>query len=357
MTSCEEYFNSDNFFFDINDQNGFFSFNNKDIKIETEIREHSDNNSEIIFSRNNINRLNDKDTHKEKEIPLSPQTEISDTKITTNSSNSFYNYSSITQSESISKSYRPISESEIITRINREKLNLNFEKFDEEGLENVKYECKIGNYDNDGIRKQYKEDYNKNILGNKTRRTVKGRKKKNEDKAQGFKDCYSNDNIIISIKSTLADSLIKFFNYKGLNLKRIDYSMFQKEFKIKKNLEFINGPVYKILSLKVSDKNILTKDRNLYNREIIKNIRNNPGHEEIKYLLNMTLHEFMDIIRHNNKELEKKDIFDYIITIEEILNNKIEKKKGNDLNKYLTKYLMLFYNYERYYDCKTARKF
>ena len=341
----------------------FSSEENEDMN-KLEFGEPAENDSEDINDfGNDIDELKEKDTYKEKEIPLSPQSGISDTKITTYSSNSLNNSSSTTEHESNSKTYEPISESEIKKRLKlenikkKEELHLNFEQFDKEGLENVKYECKIGNYDNDGIRKQYKEDYNKNILGKKTKRTVQGRRKKSGDKerGRGLKDCYSNDNMIISIKSTVAGDLVNFFNNKGLNLKSIDYSKFQKEFKMKKNLEFINGPVYKILSLDISKRNKNTPVN--YNHKIIYNIINNPGNEEIKYLLNMTLHEFMDIIRHNNEELEEKEIFKNVIRIEEILNKQIEKKKGIDLNKYITKYLMLFYNYERYYYCKTARKF
>ena len=232
-------------------------------------------------------------------------------------------------------------------------LSQNFNKDDKEEPKNVYYFYQNNDSNNKTTRKKFKRPYKKKLC-KKRKRTKSGETKKDKNKSSSseLNDFYSNENIMIIIKSLVIKSIIKFFNDLNLNVKLIDNNIFLKEFKRDKNLYFLESPISKLLSLKIKDEYRNISDKENYNANIINKILRNPGNENLKKMLNKSLHEYLDIMRHNDEEADKSKMYSSLDNIDTfvdyIMQNFIQINKDINQNKYMTKFLLLFYNFERY---------
>ena len=115
----------------------------------------------------------------------------------------------------------------------------------------------------------------------------------------------------------------------------------------------------KDISLKNSTK---PKD---FNKQLIKNILNNNADETLKFAFNITLRDWIDLFtlkksieellkeyNYNAKDIDYEKIKESIYDIEVFLNE-IMDKNGKE---YLTPFIFLLYNYERWFSLKKGRK-
>ena len=130
--------------------------------------------------------------------------------------------------------------------------------------------------------------------------------------------------------------------------------------KKEKNLELIKMALKEYLSIDISDKyKTYSKDSN--KKVIDEIIKNEKDNEIIMFILNLTLGDFIDIF------LKKKELKDFKKIDEEkaklIMENfarpyaLLDKTVLNENdNKYISHYLYIFYNYERWFFIKKQRK-
>ena len=211
----------------------------------------------------------------------------------------------------------------------------------------------------------------------------KGRKKNNEP-SDGKHNKDSPDNIIKKIKSKLLDYLLKFINnllksllYNKINtyiqigknekemekekiIKKIDYKAIVDDMKRENNLNLLDNRLQKILSNDITSKySTLSKD---LNKKIIDNIlKEEKDNEIIMFVFKLTFREWFDIFTY------KKEIKDFDILDDESINKIINHFERADkllediyhLNynhNYFSRFVILLYNYERWFFVKQGRK-
>ena len=211
----------------------------------------------------------------------------------------------------------------------------------------------------------------------------KGRKK-NKEPSDGKHNKDSPDNIIKKIKSKILDYLLKFINnllnsllYNKINtyiqigknekemekekiIKKIDYKAIVDDMKRENNLNLLDNRLQKILSNDITSKySTLSKD---LNKKIIDNIlKEEKDNEIIMFVFKLTFREWFDIFTY------KKEIKDFDILDDESINKIINHFERADkllediyhLNynhNYFSRFVILLYNYERWFFVKQGRK-
>ena len=285
-----------------------------------------------------------------------------------------------------------LTEKDIIKFLNLEKIS-------------VKNEIKDIFYSFSNIKDNYVEKVKKelNIEKNKLK-TISIKKIKNKEKIKlGRKRSsdesirnhtkYSPDNLSNKIKNILKKNLNKFINNiiskiykkKEINailfnlelpkhkysplIKDIDYKSIANKINKNDNLELLNLSITEFLSLKISTRykkiNKDEKDLSNYNNIIIKYLLDNDDNHKdifnfifnklkIEDCLNIFIHmkELNDFPSFNSLDsVNKKKIEDSLIRIEEVFND-----LASEGNIYFYCFILLIYNYKRYYLIKQDRK-
>ena len=192
-----------------------------------------------------------------------------------------------------------------------------------------------------------------------------GRKKKG-DLTKRKHGKMATDNIIKKIKAKFIDLLIKFVNNIISNanilkregkiklLKKVNYRKYIDNIDRKHNLNILQEPIKDILSYEISSK--FSKYPSNWNAKIIDSmLENNEVYNNIKYIFNLKLNEWIDILLLKNKgqyDETKKQYLKYLPKLNTLLEDILEK---ND-EYYLSKFIFYLYNYENWFYNKVGRK-
>ena len=189
---------------------------------------------------------------------------------------------------------------------------------------------------------------------------AKKRKRRNEQKIHSKLDI---DNMMRQIKTSIINKIREFFN-KSFNSELLnnDFSETKNVLDTESNRKFIFSPIYKIFEGKVSSKYKKLKNKEEYNKEKISELR--KKFPDSKNYLDKNFHEYLNIIRYGEEETHHnlKTIEQNLPKIEQLIEeieNKYKKEKPEELeelSKYIIKFILLLYNYERYYFAKSKRR-
>jgi len=182
----------------------------------------------------------------------------------------------------------------------------------------------------------------------------KGRKKKN-DITLAKHNKFSSDNIIKKCKSIFFLYVVQFFNLflkkyiitdDNLELHPLNYKENINKIKKDYDLYLLKIPLKELLSLKISGK---YKANENFNKEKIALISKKEQNNEVKYLLNMTFENWIDIFT-------LKESCDYDLEfrgLEYALKQIIKKNPDDDI--YFTRLIFYLYNYKRWFINKKGR--
>ena len=209
-------------------------------------------------------------------------------------------------------------------------------------------------------KKESKERNINNPNKKKTKAIVKiksGRKKlKNKNEGKHKKD--SPDNIIKKIKALFCTCLIEYTeqflnqykkNYEEkIKLLKLDYAKYINKLKKKDDLLLLKKPLKDIVSLDTSKR--YPKINDIYwNKNIIeKIIDKEKDNKEINALLNMSFNDWIDIFTYKND-------WEYNIQFNKLQNFLVKLTESND-DEYITKFILLLYNYKKWFENKQSRK-
>ena len=227
-----------------------------------------------------------------------------------------------------------------------------------------------GCYEINKLMEKYKNE-DENINKNKAEKTIlikKGRKptKNNNSKTH---DKLKPDNIIIKIKAKIFEYSILFLNTilnkvnENEKLLSLDYKKYINKMKSEENIKYLNMKLKDLFSREISKK-YSTKPKD-FNKNLIKKELKKSTDETIKFAFNITLRDWLDLFtlkksiegllqeyncvdKNIDCEKIKKSIFDV-----DVFLNKIMDKNGKE---YLTPFIFLLYNYERWFSIKRGRK-
>ena len=227
-----------------------------------------------------------------------------------------------------------------------------------------------GCYEINKLMEKYKNE-DENINKNKAEKTIlikKGRKptKNNNSKTH---DKLKPDNIIIKIKAKIFEYSILFLNTilnkvnENEKLLSLDYKKYINKMKSEENIKYLNMKLKDLFSREISKK-YSTKPKD-FNKNLIKKELKKSTDETIKFAFNITLRDWLDLFtlkksiegllqeyncvdKNIDCEKIKKSIFDV-----DVFLNKIMDKNGKE---YLTPFIFLLYNYERWFRLKRRRR-
>ena len=215
-------------------------------------------------------------------------------------------------------------------------------------------------------KKQNKKESNKKVenLGNK-----RGRKT-NEIKNIGTHNKMVPDNIIKKIKAKIFEYAIVFLNNILNNNKKED-KLYKLDYKYvnrlnrEQDLQYLDMKLKELFSKDISPKYIIKNRHKDFNKRYISKILNNQSDNTILFVFNITFRDWLDLftLKKNIKDI----IFKYDYLDKDIDSGNIQKslfsvdnllnKIMNENNKeYLTMFIFLLYNYERWFYNKTGRK-
>ena len=198
---------------------------------------------------------------------------------------------------------------------------------------------------------------------------IKRGRKKSKNKYSKTHDKLKPDNIIIKIKAKIFEYAILFLNAilnkvnENEKLLSLDYKKYINRMKSEENLKYLNMTLKELFSKDIS-KRYSTKPKE-YNENLIETELKKNTDETIKFAFNITLRDWLDLFtlkksiegllqeyNCDNKKIDcekiKKSIYDV-----EVFLNKVMDKNGKE---YLTPFIFLLYNYERWFSIKRGRK-
>ena len=237
--------------------------------------------------------------------------------------------------------------------------------FDEDIIKRIKEDC-ITNKDKEKlyyfgiktkqkrknkINKEEKKDVKENISEDKIK---PGRKKKN-DTTLAKHNRFSSDNIIKKCKRIFFYYVVQFFNLflkkyiitdDNLVLYPLNYNENINQIKKDYDLYLFTIPLKELLSLEISGKYKVKKN---FNKEKIALISKKEQNNEVKYLLNMTFENWIDIFT-----LKESCDYDFEFRgLEYALKEIIKKYPDDDI--YFTRLIFYLYNYKRWFINKKGR--
>ena len=245
---------------------------------------------------------------------------------------------------------------------------INFVEKIEEAKKHIQFlEKKRSSPDYEYDSNQLIEQKNKNIIEN-TIKIKRGRKSKN-NKNNKIHNKMKSDNIIIKIKSKIFEYAILFLNTisfktnENEKLVNINYKDCINKLNRKENVEYLNMKLKDLFSKDISLK-YSTKPED-FNKKLINKILNKNTDETINFAFNITLRDWLDlftlkksveeilkeynyIYKNIDYEKVKKSIYDVGDFLSEIM--------GKNGIEYLTPFIFLLYNYERWFSIKRERK-
>ena len=240
-------------------------------------------------------------------------------------------------------------------QIKKEILDKIIDKFDvnyitKKDLENVSvFKSKVKQIRN----KKSENNKEEKNLGNKKK--LLGRKKK-DGIEKGKHNKYSPDNIIKKIKTIFFKYIIIYINlikekhtqkYKeNFEFKKLSYENYINNLKKDKEILLLNKPLKDFVSLEISSKHGLNFDFNRQKMEKI--LEEEKDNQKLKFLLNMTFDEWIDIFTFKKKvddDLEFNGLQDVL----EDLYDKVDVE-------YFSRFIFYLFNYKNWFYNKKARK-
>lgn len=248
-------------------------------------------------------------------------------------------------------------------------------KFNEEKIENIKKKIQFlenkrrAPDDNNVFDIGLNQLIEKKVLVRKTEQNQikRGKKAKNNtnNTYNRIHDKMKADNIIKKIKGKIFEYGIIFLNSlmnknnKEEKLLYLDYKYINKTDR-ESNLKYLNMKLENLFSQDISSK-YNTKEKN-FNKNLIEKVLKENKDETIKFAFNLTLRDWLDLftlkksvkelLKESDKNIDCETIKKSISDINVFLND-IKEKNGE---KYLTPFIVLLYNYERWFKIKRGRK-
>jgi len=273
--------------------------------------------------------------------------------------------------------------------------NIINKKINDENLENIlNKNLNVSDINNVLIEKIKKDlvikrkTKSKKFIVNKKEKEIilLGRKRKSDNTDRNHNK-YSPDNIMIKIRNTLKKYLVSFINNiihnifskkqrkiilskfnlhnRSLSLiKKVDYKSIANRIKRKDNLELLNFTIKKFLSLDISSKYKSIKDKSTqYNKLIIDYLCNEIENKDIfDFIFNkLNISNYLDIFTYRNNLSDFSEFKSLSENKAEILEKSLERienifpKLSKEGNIYFTCFMLLLYNYKRYYSIKQGR--
>lgn len=273
--------------------------------------------------------------------------------------------------------------------------NIINKKIDDENMENILNQNLNVSDINNVLIERIKKDLvikrktkSKKFIVNKKEKEIilLGRKRKSDNTDRNHNK-YSPDNIMIKIRNTLKKYLVSFINNiihnifskkqrkiilskfnlhnRSLSLiKKVDYKSIANRIKRKDNLELLNFTIKKFLSLDISSKYKSIKDKSTqYNKLIIDYLCNEIENKDIfDFIFNkLNISNYLDIFTYRNNLSDFSEFKSLSENKAEILEKSLERienifpKLSKEGNIYFTCFMLLLYNYKRYYSIKQGR--
>ena len=229
---------------------------------------------------------------------------------------------------------------------------------------------KMPDYDNeyDFNLKELIEKKSKNISNNIDDKIIQKKRGRTPSNPKNTKthDKMKPDNIIKKLKGKIFEYAILFLN-KILNrtndndkLLNLNYKKYINRLNREEDLKYINMKLKDLFSNKISKK-YSTKPVD-FNKKLIKKILNKNSDETIKFAFNITLRDWLDLftlkkrveelLKESDKNIDCEKIKKSIYPVDAFINE-IKHKNGKE---YLTPFIFLLYNYERWFYIKRGRK-
>ena len=211
---------------------------------------------------------------------------------------------------------------------------------------------------------QDNKNVNKNSYDNK-----RGRKT-NEIKDKGTHNKMVPDNIIKKIKAKIFEYPIIFLN-NILNKKKTEDKLFKLDYQYvnrlnrEQDLKYLDLKLKELFSKEISPKYITEQRQKDSNKKFISNLLTNQSDNTILFAFNITFRDWLDVftLKKNFKDIIFK--YDYLekdIDYERIqkslygVDNLLNKIMVENNKEYLTMFIFLLYNYERWFYNKKGRK-
>ena len=195
-------------------------------------------------------------------------------------------------------------------------------------------------------------------------------RKTNEIKDIGIHNKMIPDNIIKKIKAKIFEYPIIFLN-NIINNNKTEDKLFKLDYKFinrlnrEQDLKFLDMSLKELFSKDISPKYITTKRQKDSNKIYISKILNNQKDNTILFVFNMSFRDWLELFalkKNINYILLKYDISEKDIDCERIqkslygLDNLLIKIMSENDKEYLTMFIFLLYNYERWFYNKIGRK-
>ena len=196
-------------------------------------------------------------------------------------------------------------------------------------------------------------------------------RKTNEIKNIAIHNKMAPDNIIKKIKAEIFKYPIVFLNNILDNNKKSEEKLFKINYQFinrlnrEQDLKFLDMKLKELFSKEISPKYITDKRQKDFNKQYINRILNAQKDNTILFAFNITFRDWLDLftLKKNIRQiLIKYDYSDKDIDCERIqkslygVDNLLNKiMNGND-KEYLTMFIFLLYNYERWFYKKIGRK-
>ena len=273
--------------------------------------------------------------------------------------------------------------------------NIINKKIDDENIENILNQNLNVSDKNNALIERIKKDLvikrktkSKKLIVNKKEKEIilLGRKRKSDNTDRNHNK-YSPDNIMIKIRNILKKYLVSFINNiihnifskkqrkiilskfnlhnRSLSLiKKVDYKSIANRIKRKDNLELLNFTIKKFLSFDISSKYKSIKDKSTqYNKLIIDYLCNEIENKDIfDFIFNkLSISNYLDIFTYKNNISDFSEFKSLNENKAEILEKSLERienifpKLSQEGNIYFTCFMLLLYNYKRYYSIKQGR--
>jgi hypothetical protein len=175
--------------------------------------------------------------------------------------------------------------------------------------------------------------------------------------SKGTHNKNSHDNIIRKIKTLIINIIRKYLNnIHNIDIKDTDFKTSKNVVDLVSNRETLMNPISQFFKTATISKKY-KKISKEYNKKIIETIEKGNDIKK-KQLLEMSLHDYLDIITLKNKNHDLKDFPNLKQIIEEI-TSKLQndsKKDALELSKYIIRFVLLLFNYEKYLYSKEPRK-
>ena len=206
------------------------------------------------------------------------------------------------------------------------------------------------------------------IIDNNEQKNKRGRKT-NKTQTTGIHGRKAADNIIKKVKVKIFEYPILFLNNilgnnnKNDKLLKLDYKYINKSNK-EENLQFLNMSLKELFSKEISRKHITNGKTKDYNKAYINKIFENQPDDTILFIFNITFRDWLDLFTlkkniheiiikydYSDKKIDCERIQKSLYGVDNLLKNIME-----DDEEYLSMFIFLLYNYERWFYKKSGRK-